>query len=134
MSERSGSRSSRLCDIRLIGTYQGLLPNDNLGLQFGIKRPTGTDATSANFNNGPLTAAPLDASLQPGTGSTGVILGAYYYRPISQNFDLFINGQFQSALKHHTDQPGNEYVPATRQQSILGYATRKTPAGFLTRN
>ena len=35
---------------------------------------------------------PLDASLQPGTGSTDMIVGAYYYQAISQDFDVFVNG------------------------------------------
>jgi len=42
---------------------------------------------------------PLDASLQPGTGSTDIIVGAYYYQPISQNFDFFANAQFQARSK-----------------------------------
>jgi hypothetical protein len=107
----SYSRSSSLGDIKLIGSYQGFLPAHNLGVQFGVKLPTGQYGTAVNFNRGPLAGAPLDASLQPGTGSTDLILGAYYYQPISENFDVIVNGQFQSAVKQRLDQPGNDYRP-----------------------
>jgi hypothetical protein len=38
--------------------------------------------------------------------STDIILGAYYYRPISENFDVIVNGQFQSALADVPDTVG----------------------------
>ena len=42
LPEVSTSRSSSLGDVRLIGSYQGLLPTHNLGLQLGVKLPTGS--------------------------------------------------------------------------------------------
>ncbi len=48
----------------------------------------------------------LDTSLQPGTGSTDLIVGAYYYQAISQDFDAFVNGQFQAAVATKLDQVG----------------------------
>jgi hypothetical protein len=121
----STSRSSSLGDVRLIGSYQGLLPTHNLGFQLGVKLPTGHYGTAVDFNGGPLEGEPLDASLQPGTGSTDVIVGAYYYQPVSQNFDLIANGQFQSALKHHMDQPGNDYRPGNSTTVSLGLRYEK---------
>jgi Putative MetA-pathway of phenol degradation len=121
------SRSSSLGDIKLIGSYQGILPTHNLGIQLGIKLPTGRYGDSVRFNGGPDEGEPLDASLQPGTGSTDVIVGAYYYRPISQNFDLFANGQFQSAVKHHMDQPGNDYRPGNSTTVSLGLRYEGSP-------
>lgn len=116
----SSSRSSSLGDIRLIGSYQGFLPTNNLGLQFGLKLPSGKYGTAIDFYGGPRAGTPLDASLQPGTGSTDVIVGAYYYQAISQDFDVFANGQFQSAVQHHMDQPGNDYRPGNSTTVSFG--------------
>jgi hypothetical protein len=123
--ELSSSRSSSLGDVRLVGSYQGLLPTHNLGVQLGVKLPTGHYGTAVNFYGGPNAGTPLDASLQPGTGSTDIIVGAYYFQAISQDFDFFANGQFQSALKHHMDQPGNDFRPgnATTVSFGLRYVT-----------
>lgn len=116
----SGASVSDLGDIRLIGSYQGLLPTHNLGLQLGVKLPTGHYGTSVNFDNGPNAGTPLDASLQAGTGSTDLIAGAYYYQAISQNFDAFVNAQFQSAVAHKQDQPGNDFRPGNSATMSLG--------------
>ncbi len=116
----SGASLSDPGDIRIIGSYQGLLPTHNLGLQLGVKLPTGHYGTAVNFNSGPNVGTPLDASLQAGTGSTDVILGAYYYRAVSQNFDAFVNGQFQSAVKEKLDQPGNDFRPGNTATVTVG--------------
>ena len=51
--EISGAHVSGIGDIRLIGSYQGLLPVHDLGLQFGVKLPTGQFGTRVNFGSGP---------------------------------------------------------------------------------
>ena len=124
LPDLSSSRSSSVGDLRFIGSYQGWLPTHNLGVQLGVKVPSGKYGTAVKFNGGPLAGEPLDASLQPGTGSTDVIVGAYYYQAVSQDFDVFVNGQFQSAVKHHMDQPGNDFRPgnATTVSFGLRYA------------
>ena len=66
-------------------------------------------------------------SVQPGTGSTDVIVGAYFYRAISQNFDMFANGQFQSAVKHHMDEPGNDYRPGNSTTLSVGLRYEGNP-------
>jgi hypothetical protein len=116
----SGARLSELGDLKLIGSYQGLLPTHNLGVQLGMKLPTGRYGTSVNFNSGPNAGTPLDASLQAGTGSTDLIVGAYYYRAVSQNFDAFVNAQFQSAVAHKQDQPGNDFRPGNSASMSVG--------------
>jgi hypothetical protein len=127
LPELSSSRSSSLGDIRLIGSYQGLLPTNNLGVQLGVKLPTGHYGTAIKFNGGPNAGSPLDASLQPGTGSTDIIVGAYYYQAISQSFDFFANGQFQSAVRHHLDQPGNDYRPGNSTTVSFGLRYENSP-------
>jgi hypothetical protein len=113
--------------MKLIVSYQGLLPTNNLGVQLGVKLPTGQYGTAVDFYSGPNAGTPLDASLQPGTGSTDIIVGAYYYRAISQDFDAFINGQFQAAVKHRMDQPGNDYRPGNATTLSFGLRYEGNP-------
>lgn len=123
----SYSRSSSIGDVKVVGSYQGWLPTRNLGVQFGVKLPTGRYGTAVDFNAGPNAGTPLDASLQPGTGSTDLIVGAYYYRAVSQNFDAFFNVQFQSALRHRMDQPGNDYRPGNSTTASAGLRYEASP-------
>ena len=127
LPDLSSSRSSSVGDIKLIGSYQGFLPTRNFGVQLGVKLPTGQYYPSVNFYSGPNAGTPLDASLNPGTGSTDVIIGAYYYRAISQDFDFFVNGQFQSAVKHRLDQPGNDYRPGNSTTVSFGLRYEGNP-------
>ncbi len=123
----SNARVSGLGDIRVVASYQGLLATHNLGLQLGLKLPTGNYGTQVVFNNGPMAGAPLDASLQAGTGSTDLIVGAYYYRAISQNFDVIANGQFQAALAHKLDQPGDDFRPGNSVTGSVGLRYEANP-------
>lgn len=112
-----------LGDAKFITSFQGLLPTNNLGVQLGIKLPTGdyggpnangTGVVGRNpksFGSGPLAGNLVDTSLQPGTGSTDLIVGAYYYQAVSQDFDVFVNGQFQAAVSHKLDQTGADFRP-----------------------
>jgi hypothetical protein len=127
LPELSRSFSSSIGDTKLILSYQGWLPTNNLGIQLGVKLPTGQYGTAVKFDSGPNAGEPLDASLQPGTGSTDIIVGAYYYRAISQNFDAFINGQFQAAVKERMDQPGNDYRPGNTTSVSFGLRYEGNP-------
>jgi len=127
LPELSRSFSSSIGDAKLVVSYQGFLPTDNLGVQLGVKLPTGQYGTAVDFYSGPNAGMPLDASLQPGTGSTDVIIGAYYYQAISQDFDVFVNGQFQSAVKHKMDQPGNDYRPGNSTTVSFGLRYEGNP-------
>jgi len=115
---------SEFGDAKLIASYQGFLPTHNFGVLFGVKLPTGryggeTDdgaiaGRPVSFKSGPLTGQALDTSLQAGTGSTDLIVGAYYYRAISQDFDGYVNGQFQVAVSHRLDRPGADFRPGNQ--------------------
>jgi Putative MetA-pathway of phenol degradation len=118
----SYSRSFSLGDIKLLGSYQGLLPGHNFGLQLGVKLPTGRYGTDIKFDNGPNAGVALDASLQPGTGSTDAIVGAYFYQSISENMDFFADAQFQAALSSKQDRPGNDFRPGN--SSTLSFGVR----------
>jgi hypothetical protein len=135
----SGSTLKGLGDVRLVTSWQGLLPTHNLGLQLGVKLPTGdygggpTESGSVVgrsptlFTSGPAQGVPVDTSLQPGTGSTDIILGAFYYQPVSQNFDAFANGQFQSAVAEKLDQAGADYRPGNTSTVTVGLRYEADP-------
>jgi hypothetical protein len=140
----SGAVVGSLGDIRLITSYQGLLPTHNLGFQLGVILPTGdyggpnasgTGIVGRNpvaFNTGPNAQNPspgnlLDTSLQAGVGATSVIVGAYYYQAVSQNFDAFISGQFQAALWHKLDQPGEDFRPGNLATVSFGVRYEENP-------
>ena len=116
----SGSRSSSIGDLKLIGNYQGFLEGHNLGVQIGVKLPTGNYGTDVKFSNGPAAGEPLDASLQPGTGSTDIIVGVYYYRYVSENISAFANVQFQSAVVEKQSTPGNDFRPGNSTTARIG--------------
>jgi len=137
----SGATSKGLGDIKLIGAYQGFLPTHNFGVQFGVKLPTGnyggqnvnTGATVGRsptfFSSGPNAQGgqALDTSLNPGTGSTDLIVGAYYYQPVSQNFDAFVNGQFQSAIMENLNQAGADFRPGNSANLSFGLRYEANP-------
>lgn len=133
----SGSTTKGLGDIRFIVSYQGLLEDKNLGLQFGVKAPTGryggpsADATAivgrspTAFDSGPISQRPspgnlVDSSLQLGTGSADVILGAYYHQFVTDDLNAFVNGQLQSAVAHRLDQPGQDFRPGNTTTVSFG--------------
>jgi hypothetical protein len=135
----SSATSDGLGDIKLLLDYQGLLPTHNWGLQFGVKLPTGhyggqntqTGALVGRdpvvFSSGPASGAALDTSLNPGTGSTDLIVGSYYYQPVSQNFDAFINGQFQSAVSEKLDQSNADFRPGNLVTVSFGLRDEENP-------
>ncbi len=127
LPELSRSFSSSIGDARLLLGYQGFLPTNNLGVQLGVKLPTGRYGTAVDFYSGPAAGTPLDASLQPGTGSTDIIVGAYYYQAVSQNFDAFVNAQFQLAVRERMDQPGNDYRPGNSSTLSFGLRYEGSP-------
>jgi hypothetical protein len=126
----SNAHIAGLGDVKLIGSYQGFLPRHNLGVQFGVKLPTGHYGGEqddgelighpATFHSGPNLGRSLDSSLQVGTGSTDLIVGAYYYQPISQNFDMFVNGQFQAAVSEKMSRPGADFRPGNLASASFG--------------
>jgi hypothetical protein len=68
-----------LGDIRLKAIYAGFLDDRSLGIDFGVKLPTG------NFtHDGP------DRDTEIGTGSTDILVGGFYQVPIlSSDFSFF---------------------------------------------
>jgi hypothetical protein len=73
----STARFSDVGDVRVLGRWLGWSQAQDWGLQFGLKLPTGR--TDVTFESGPTAGEPLDRGLQPGTGSTDLLLGAFRF-------------------------------------------------------
>jgi len=127
-------------DLKFITSYQGFLPTHNLGIQVGVKLPTGNYGGPNASGTGTVGRNPvsfgttgnssgqlLDTSLQAGNGSTDLILGAYYYQAVSQNFDAFVNGQFQASVKQQLNQTGADYRPGNALNLSFGLRYEANP-------
>ncbi|MDE2082160.1 MAG: TonB-dependent receptor [Burkholderiales bacterium] len=95
-TERSASRSNSLGDVRVVGRWQGDPMTQRWGLQLGLKLATG--ATDVKFSAGPQAGQPLDRGLQPGTGSTDLLLGAFTFGSLTPHVDYFAQALLQHAL------------------------------------
>ena len=105
-SENTYSHTQSLGDIKFIARYQGFSPDGDIGIQLGLKLPTGK--RDYNFSSGPQAGMSLDRSLQPGSGSTDLILGVHHYGTLNRNWDWFAQGVFQTAIKTLNGyRPGN---------------------------
>jgi hypothetical protein len=105
-TELSTSHTTSVGDVRILGRYQGFSPTHNWGIQLGVKLPTGS--TDNDFFAGPQAGQPLDRGLQPGTGTTDLLAGLYYFAALSRNWDYFGQALIQVALDSHDDfRPGN---------------------------
>lgn len=116
---------SRLSDARVIGRYQFARDEHagHAGLQFGLKLPTG-DYRVANADG-----AVAERALQPGTGSTDLILGAYYSRPAGlHGLGWFAQGSYQRVVETRDGfRPGDQVsvtggltYPITEHLALLG--------------
>jgi hypothetical protein len=102
------SHTSSVGDVKVIGRYQGFTQQCNFGILYGVKLPTGsfmeTGVSTDPTAPGPV---PIDRGLQPGTGTTDAILGAYYSNSINQDWDYFTQAIYQKALNSRNDyKPG----------------------------
>lgn len=112
-----------LGDVRLLGRYQWRTENAEnaslgyYGLNFGVKLPTGS--IRERNQDGDL----AERSLQPGTGSTDLMLGAYHSRLLANsNSALFVQGLLQHRLATRED-----YKPGNRLSLDAGYRYDATP-------
>ncbi|MFL6630429.1 MAG: hypothetical protein ACJ8G1_28605 [Vitreoscilla sp.] len=141
----STARIQGLGDVRVLVTWQGLLEEHDLGLQLGLKLPTGRyGGPSADgsrivgrkpvaFQHGPLSAndSPdnlVDTSLQPGTGSTDLIVGAYWHRPVNTTIEAFVNAQYQAAIAHRLRGAGQDFRVGNTTFVSVGARWQATPS------
>jgi len=105
-------RFTELGDIRVMGRRR-LSTSENTdshtigtsGVNFGLKLPTGkTDVANAEGER-------AERSLQPGTGTTDAVLGAYHSHQIPlKNFSWFAQALVQLPMNSHEDfKPGRRF-------------------------
>jgi hypothetical protein len=105
-----------LGDVRAIGRYQFASVGDPLnpstsGVTFGLKLPTGR--TTVTNDDG----EPAERSMQPGTGTTDLILGGYYHQKLTaSDASWFAQAQYQHALDSHAG-----YKPGSHFGADIGY-------------
>lgn len=87
-TDLSSSRSDSLGDVRVVARYTGFSEAQDWGLQLGLKLPTGA-SHGVNFDGGPRRGEMLDRGLQPGTGSTDLLVGAFKFGAINETIDWF---------------------------------------------
>lgn len=94
-------------DLRLVGRYQLAADIESgraYGVRFGFKLPTGR----YDVRNDAGEVA--ERSLQPGTGTTDLILGAYYQGPLPKDSNWFASAYVQSALNSRQEfRPGTQF-------------------------
>jgi Putative MetA-pathway of phenol degradation len=107
---------TELGDVRAIGRHQVYSGQDPLnpstaGVTFGLKLPTGR-TTMANDDGDAA-----ERSMQPGTGTTDLIVGAYYHQTLmDSDSSWFAQGQYQHALNSH-----DGYKPGAQFGADMGY-------------
>jgi len=91
--------------VRVVGRYQGFSPDHSFGMQLGVKLPTG--GIHNTFIDGPQAGQPLDRGLQPGTGTTDLLVGAYKFGALNRDWDYFVQGLVQLPTNSREDfKPG----------------------------
>ena len=104
-------------DVRVLGRHQWRVDDeqgmalDFYGLNFGAKLPTGDrDVRNAAGDR-------AERTLQPGTGTTDLLLGGYYSRVLpASGMSWFVQGLWQAAANSRED-----YRPGDRVTLDLGY-------------
>lgn len=92
----SYSEKTGVGDIQLLGRYQGFLPQKNLGVQLGVKLPTGN--FTQDFSDGPQSGSALDRGLNLGTGTTDLVFGVYH-------FGVILPGELEYFLSSFGNEP-----------------------------
>jgi len=105
-TEVSSSRSRSFGDARVLARYTGFSQALDWGVQLGLKLPTG-DSHGIEFRSGPQQGELLDRGLQPGTGSTDLLLGAFRFGSFGPEADWFGQATLQVPIAHErTFRPG----------------------------
>jgi hypothetical protein len=101
----STSHTKSIGDVRLLARYRGLASDRSVGILFGLKLATGSFHN--NFISGPREGEPLDRGLQPGTGTTDLLVGAYTFGAVNRDWDYFAEALLQQPLRSREDfRPG----------------------------
>jgi hypothetical protein len=105
-TEVSSSDTHGIGDLRVVARYQGFSEDAGIGLQFGLKLPTGR--FTQDFASGPQAGTRVDRGLQLGTGTTDALLGLYKFGYVTESVGYFAQGMAQIALDSREHfRPGN---------------------------
>jgi hypothetical protein len=108
-------------DLRVLGRRQWRGESveaqrlDFYGANFGLKLPTGKDYVEND--NGNL----AERTLQPGTGTTDLLLGGYFRRMLGSGNSWFVDALLQQPLNTH-----DEFRPGGRVSLDVGYRHEAT--------
>jgi hypothetical protein len=93
------SHTDGLGDVKVVGRYQGFSSMHNLGLMLGLKLPTGSH-TETGISTDPTAPGPvaIDRGLQPGTGTTDLIAGLYYFDLLDIDWGYFTQATVQTPV------------------------------------
>jgi hypothetical protein len=92
----STSHTKSIGDVRVVGRYLGFTEDHSVGIQGGFKFATGSFDNT--FISGPQAGEPLDRGLQPGTGTTDLLIGAFTFGALNRDWDYFAQGMLQQPL------------------------------------
>ncbi len=109
----STSHTKSIGDVRLVARYRGLASDRSVGVLFGLKLATGSFHN--NFIAGPQEGEPLDRGLQPGTGTTDLLVGAYTFGAVNRDWDYFGEAILQQPLNSR-----EEFRPGTGLNVSVG--------------
>lgn len=108
-------------DIRVTGRYRiDTGDNGGIGIKAGLKLATGKKNVANDQG-----AIPGEVSLQPGNGSTDLILGAFWQQGANGNaLSYFAQAMLQTSIKHLADfTPGNQINLDAGLRYALGSST-----------
>jgi hypothetical protein len=113
-TEVSNARTGGLGDIRVSARWQGFGGPGITGLQFGLKLPTGS--FHEHFLRGPSAGQEVDRGLDPGTGTTDALIGAYHYGRVAPKVDVIVQALAQIPLNSREG-----YRPSTAANLSAGF-------------
>jgi hypothetical protein len=85
-------------DARVLGRYTGITANHEFPVMFGLKLPTGSTNERFSSGNPSVTGTQLDRGLQPGTGTTDLLLGLGQGGSLSDKLTWFSQEMWQRPL------------------------------------
>lgn len=105
------SSTKSIGDAKILGRYLGLTPQHNLVLLVGVKLPTGSHTLTGTSTDptAPGQVA-IDRGLQPGSGTTDLILGISDSEALNRDWDYFAEALYQAAENVSDNyRPGDGY-------------------------
>ena len=99
-----------LGDARAIATYQTPVTAGAVGLRLGVKLPTGSSKETNSDG------VPAERALQPGSGTTDAIAGAYYYRQLQGDATTL----FTQVLYQQPHDAYHDYAPGEQIMADVG--------------